>query len=57
MKRRTSHAVAMRFTRALRRLQQSYLDRSHLLDLAACRARSAVERFAEDTARLVGPLL
>jgi cardiolipin synthase len=45
------------FTRALRRLQQTYLDRSHTLDLAACRARSAVERFAEDTARLVGPLL
>jgi cardiolipin synthase len=45
------------FTTALRRLQQSYLDRSTLLDLAACRSRSAAERFAEDAARLVGPLL
>jgi cardiolipin synthase len=45
------------FTMALRRLQQSYLDRSRMLDLAECRARSAIERFAEDTARLVGPLL
>jgi cardiolipin synthase len=45
------------FTAALRRLQQCYLEGSDLLDLAACRARSAVERFAEDTARLVGPIL
>jgi cardiolipin synthase len=45
------------FTLALRRLQQVYQDRSELLDLAACRARSAVERFKEDTARLVGPVL
>jgi cardiolipin synthase len=45
------------FTAALRRLQQSYLDRSEFLDLAACRARSGLERFAEDTARLAGPIL
>jgi cardiolipin synthase len=45
------------FTGALRQLQQSYLDRSSRLDLATCRSRSAVERLAEDTARLVGPLL
>jgi cardiolipin synthase len=45
------------FTSDLRRLQQSYLERSDLLDLAACRSRTAVERFAEDAARLVGPLL
>ena len=45
------------FTRALRHLQQSYLDRSEVLDLTVCRARSAIERFTEDTARLVGPLL
>jgi cardiolipin synthase len=45
------------FTRSLRRLQQAYLDGSDLLDLDACRARSALERFAEDAARLVGPLL
>ncbi len=45
------------FTAALRRLQQTYLEKSLWLDLAACRARSAVERFTEDAARLVGPLL
>ena len=45
------------FTAGLRRLQQHYLDGSALLALAECRARSRLERFAEDTARLVGPLL
>ena len=45
------------FTAALRRLQQTYIERSQWLDLAACRSRSAVERFKEDSARLVGPLL
>jgi cardiolipin synthase len=45
------------FTAALRRLQQFYLDGSEMLDLAACRARSRLERFAEDTARLAGPVL
>jgi cardiolipin synthase len=45
------------FTGALRQLQQSYLDRSSMLDLATCRSRSALERLAEDTARLVSPLL
>jgi cardiolipin synthase len=45
------------YTASLRRLQQSYLDRSELLDLAACRARSALERFSEQAARLVGPVL
>jgi cardiolipin synthase len=45
------------FTADLRRLQQHYLDGSALLDLATCRARSALERLAEDSARLVGPLL
>jgi cardiolipin synthase A/B len=45
------------FTAALRGLQKVYLDRSEMLDLAACRGRSAFERFAEDTARLVGPVL
>src|SRR5262249_44124893 len=37
------------FTRALRQLQQAYLDRSTMLDLAACRSRSSLERLAEDT--------
>jgi cardiolipin synthase len=45
------------FTADLRRLQQHYLDGSAVLDLTACRGRSALERFVEDTARLVGPLL
>jgi cardiolipin synthase len=45
------------FTAALRQLQQSYLGKSEMLDLAACDGRSAVERFAEDAARLVGPIL
>jgi cardiolipin synthase A/B len=45
------------FTAALRRLQQLYLDGSTLLLLDVCRNRSALERFAEDTARLAGPVL
>jgi cardiolipin synthase len=45
------------FTMALRRLQHAYIEKSQWLDLDACRARSAVARFTEDTARLVGPLL
>jgi cardiolipin synthase len=45
------------FTGALRRLQATYLERSDWLDLATCRSRSTLERFAEDAARLVGPLL
>jgi cardiolipin synthase len=45
------------FTADLRRLQQHYLDGSAVLDLTECRARRALERFTEDTARLVGPLL
>jgi cardiolipin synthase len=45
------------FTADLRRLQQHYLDGSALLDVATCRARSVWERLAEDSARLVGPLL
>jgi cardiolipin synthase A/B len=45
------------FTAALRRLQQFYLDHADMLDLGACHARSALERFTEDTARLAGPVL
>jgi cardiolipin synthase len=45
------------FTASLRHLQEHYLEASTLLDLDACRARSGLERFAEDTARLAGPLL
>jgi cardiolipin synthase len=45
------------FTKALRQLQEHYLSDSNILDLTACRSRSAVERFKEDAARLVGPIL
>jgi cardiolipin synthase len=45
------------WTADLRALQQSYLERSVLLDLPTCRSRSWLERFAENTTRLVGPVL
>jgi cardiolipin synthase len=45
------------FTRAVRHLQQTYVENSVMLDLAACASRSAVERFLEDAARIFGPLL
>ncbi len=45
------------FTAALRQLQETYLKDSQVLDLASCNARSVLERLAEDTARLVGPIL
>jgi cardiolipin synthase len=45
------------FTAAVRRLQDTYLTESIMLDLATCEARSAVEQLAEDAARLVGPVL
>jgi cardiolipin synthase len=45
------------FTSSLRRLQQVYLDKSDFLDLPTCKARSSLELLAEDTTRLVGPLL
>ena len=45
------------FTRAVRQLQQTYVEKSVMLDLAACASRSALERFQEDAARLFGPVL
>jgi cardiolipin synthase len=45
------------FTAALRQLQQRYIEKSVGLDVATCRSRSRLERFMEDAARLVGPLL
>jgi cardiolipin synthase len=45
------------FTSELRALQEHYLAESVMLELEECRARSLVERFAEDSARLVGPIL
>jgi cardiolipin synthase len=45
------------FTSDLRRLQQSYIDRSKPLDLEAWRQRPGSTRLAQNAARLVGPLL
>jgi cardiolipin synthase len=45
------------FTRAVRQLQQTYVEKSVMLDLAACASRTALERFQEDAARLFGPVL
>jgi cardiolipin synthase len=44
-------------TRAVRKLQQTYVEKSVMLDLAACASRSVLERFQEDAARLFGPVL
>jgi cardiolipin synthase len=45
------------FTRELRALQQSYIDKSHLMDLGAWQNRSLGTRVAENVARLWSPLL
>ena len=45
------------FTSRLRALQQSYLDRSDLLELETWRKRGAGQRLAEDALRLASPLL
>jgi hypothetical protein len=45
------------FTRAVRQLQQTYVEKSVMLNLAACASRSALECFQEDAARLFGPVL
>src|SRR5262249_8667967 len=45
------------FTSALRSLQQRYLGRSELMELATYRQRSIAEQFAENVARLAGPVL
>jgi len=45
------------FTRHLRALQQSYIDQSHLMDLAIWENRSIGQRTAENFARLLGPVL
>jgi hypothetical protein len=45
------------FTAALRALQQAYMDQSEILEPADCQARSAIERFTENAARLAGPVL
>jgi cardiolipin synthase A/B len=45
------------FTRALRALQQTYIERSSFMDLNAWRNRPPLRRFVEDAARLLSPLL
>jgi cardiolipin synthase len=45
------------FTGVLRVLQQSYEEQSMLLDIATLSQRSRIERFKENLALLIGPLL
>jgi cardiolipin synthase len=45
------------FTRSLRELQQTYLGQSQILDESALRSRTFRERFTENVARLLSPLL
>jgi cardiolipin synthase len=45
------------FIAELRRLQQSYIDRSETMDLAAWQSRSGGVRLVENAIRLLGPLL
>jgi cardiolipin synthase len=44
-------------TADLRRLQESYIEQSDLLNLEDLRARGPLERFGENAARLISPLL
>ncbi len=45
------------FNQKLRELQQTYLDQSQLMDLETWSKRPTKQRFAENCARLLGPLL
>jgi len=45
------------FTGRLRALQQTYIDQSELIDLETWNSRPLTQRFAENCARLFGPLL
>ena len=45
------------FTQRLRKLQQAYIADSTQLDLETVQSRSAARQFAENAARLAGPLL
>jgi cardiolipin synthase len=45
------------FTRAVRQLQRTYVEKSVMLDLAACPSRSVLEHLQEDAAGLFGPVL
>ena len=45
------------FTSELRALQQSYIEQSRMMDLKQWESSPRLQRFAENTARLLGPLL
>lgn len=45
------------FTKRLRELQQRYIDKSHMMDLARYQRRPRLRRMAENFARLLSPLL
>ena len=45
------------FTATLRELQQHYIDRSHMMDLARYQRRPRLRRIGENFARLLSPLL
>jgi hypothetical protein len=38
-------------------MQMKYIDQSNMLNLAEWRKRSVIQRFTENAAQLVGPLL
>ena len=44
-------------TNAIHQLQQSYIDRSEMMDFDVWNSRSIPQRFAENVARLMEPLL
>jgi len=45
------------FTEQVREMQMKYLSQSSILDLTEWRQRSVIQRFTENAAQLVGPLL
>src|SRR5262249_40097960 len=45
------------FTASLRKLQQSYIDRSSALELVTWNERSRTSQLLENSARLLGPLI
>jgi cardiolipin synthase len=53
----TLSAYDAAFTGRLRALQQTYIDRSVILDLRTWQARPFLVRLAENSARLLGPLI
>jgi cardiolipin synthase len=45
------------FTERVRAMQARYMEDTEILDLAEWRSRPAIQRFVENAAHLVGPLL